>query len=148
MLALCVIVAGCGIGTAAEAQSAPDFATEAGGSAPDVDLTALSSMMVYSEVFYMMTRPEEYLGKTVRLSGPYYATYYDPTERYIHYVLVEDATACCQSGLEFVWEGEHAYPEDYPPDETPVEITGVYEEYQEEGETYYRLKVQEMNILS
>lgn len=36
----------------------------------DVDLTKLSSTMVYSEVYNMMNSPKEYVGKTVRMYGP------------------------------------------------------------------------------
>ena len=34
-----------------------------------VDLTALSSTMVYAEVFAMMSSPEDYVGKTVKMQG-------------------------------------------------------------------------------
>jgi hypothetical protein len=48
----------------------------------DVDLTQLSNTMVYAEVYNMMANPLDYLGKTVKATGPYYATYYDATGQY------------------------------------------------------------------
>ena len=113
----------------------------------DVDLTALSSTMVYAEVYNMMTNPDGYMGKTIKMSGPYYASFYDETGSYYHYVIIEDATACCQSGLEFIWKGEHSYPNDYPPDQTKIEVVGVFESYEELGRTYYNLSVDDISIL-
>ncbi len=37
----------------------------------DVDLTQLSSTMVYSEVYNMINTPEDYIGKTVKMSGTF-----------------------------------------------------------------------------
>lgn len=109
----------------------------------DVDLTQMGSDMVYATVYQMMVDPETYVGKTVRMRGSYYATWYEQTMKYYHYVIINDATACCSQGMEFVWEdGNHKYPEEYPAAETEVEVTGVFETYREEGDTnlYCRLK--------
>ena len=43
----------------------------------ELDLTVLSSTMVYSEVFNMLTMPEEYVGKTVIIKGQF-TSYEDP----------------------------------------------------------------------
>lgn len=109
----------------------------------DVDLTQMGSDMVYATVYQMMVDPETYVGKTVRMRGSYYATWYEQTMKYYHYVIINDATACCSQGMEFVWEdGNHKYPEEYPAAETEVEVTGVFETYREEGDEnlYCRLK--------
>jgi len=114
----------------------------------DVDLTLLSSTMVYAEVYNIMTNPDNYMGKTIKMKGPYYASYYEKTELYYHYVVVEDATACCQQGLEFIWKGEHKYPADYPEDKTKIEVTGVFGSYDELGKTYYYILVDDILILT
>ena len=44
---------------------------------PDVDLTTLSSTMVYSEVYNMMTAPSDYIGKNVKMKGNF-SYYQDP----------------------------------------------------------------------
>ncbi len=109
----------------------------------DYDLTAMGSDMIYATVYQLMINPEEYVGKTIRMEGTYYATYYEPTAKYYHYVIIEDATACCAQGLEFIWEdGSHAYPEEYPEDEAEVTVTGTFETYKEEGDEnlYCRLR--------
>jgi len=113
----------------------------------DVDLTALSSTLVYAEVYNIMTTPGDYEGKTIKVGGLYQANYYEPTQQYYQCVIIADATACCQQGLEFLWSGKHKYPDDYPQDGTPIELTGVFESYEELGNTYYRLAVDEVTVL-
>ncbi len=41
----------------------------------DVDLTRLSSTMVYSEVYNMMYAPDDYIGKTIKMTGQF--VYYE-----------------------------------------------------------------------
>lgn len=112
----------------------------------DVDLTKLSSTMVYAEVYNMMTYPDKYMGKTVKMSGPYTSSYYEETKQYYHYIIIEDATACCQQGLEFIWEGNHNYPDDYPKDGTKVEATGTFGKYDELGQTYYYIAINDLVV--
>jgi hypothetical protein len=121
-------------------------AEEASEETVDIDLTALSSTMVYAEVNNIMTTPEDYLGKTITMSGPYLASD-DGSGLVYHYVLIVDALACCQSGLEFKLNGEHSYPEDYPEANVEVEATGVFGKYEELGLTYYYLEVDELTVL-
>lgn len=114
----------------------------------DIDLTVLSSTMVYSEVYNMMVNPDVYLGKTIKVIGPYYAgQLVYGTEKYYHFVVISDATACCQNGIEFIWDdNSHVYPDEYPKDNTIIEITGVFSSYEESGNTYYYLKTNGITI--
>ena len=113
----------------------------------DVDLTALSSTMVYAEVYNIMVSPDKYIGKTVKMRGSYYASYYDETGKYYHYVIIEDAAACCQQGLEFIWNGDHTYPEDYPADGTEVEVVGTFDTYEELGVSYSYILTDKITII-
>ena len=113
----------------------------------DVDLTKLSSTMVYAEVYNMMESPNNYLGKTIKMSGSYYSSYSERTGLHYHFVIIEDATACCAQGLEFIWNGEHTYPGDYPAETTNIEVTGVFGSYDELGETYYYLAIDDIVVL-
>lgn len=107
----------------------------------DVDLTVLSSTMIYSEVYNMMVNPDDYLEKTIKVSGPYNAAYLEDTGKYYHFVVISDATACCQNGIEFIWDdNSHVYPDEYPESNTIIELVGVFSSYEELGETYYYLK--------
>lgn len=106
----------------------------------DVDLTKLSSTMVYSEVYNMMYTPENYIGKTVKMSGMFVAYTNQDQSQFYPAVIVADATACCSQGLEFVLEGNPSYPEGYPEIETDITVIGTFETYLEDGNTYCRLK--------
>ncbi len=100
----------------------------------DYDLTQMSSDMVYATVYQMMVTPEEYEGKTFRIDGNFYATYYEATKKYYFYCVIQDATACCAQGMEFVWEdGSHIYPDEYPEDNAEIVVEGTFETYKEEG---------------
>ena len=117
--------------------------------AVDYDLTQMSSDMVYVTVYRMMTTPGEYEGKTFRIDGNFYATYYEPTEKYYFSCVIQDATACCAQGLEFVWDdGTHSYPEEYPEDAQEIMVEGTFETYREEGDDnlYCRLKDASLTI--
>ena len=104
----------------------------------DIDLTSLSSTMVYSEVYNMMNEPEQYVGKMVRMNGKL-AVYIYP-ERNYYTCIIKDATACCQQGMEFIWQGNHKYPDDYPAEGSGIIVTGVFDIYYEGNNKYCQLK--------
>ena len=121
---------------AAAATPAPT-ATPTPAPTPDrtVDLTALSQTMAVAELAAMTFSPEEYLGRTVRMEGQLAVYPANPAleVEYFYAVVMEDATACCQQGLEFVWEGE------MPPEGTTLVVTGRYEAYDCGGLPSYHL---------
>lgn len=106
----------------------------------DIDLTELSSTMVYSEVYNMMSMPENYIGKTVRMEGDFY-TYYDENQNQYYFAcLIRDATACCAQGIEFVLAGDYTYPDDYPEEGSSVCVSGVFDTYEDGPYTYCTLR--------
>lgn len=104
----------------------------------DVDLTKMSSTMVYSEVLNMQQHSDEYTGKIVRMKGPFNVTELDGNRYFA--CLIKDATACCSTGIEFVWAGEHSYPDDYPKANTEITVTGTFNVYTEGKSKYLQLK--------
>ena len=101
----------------------------------DYDLTQMSSDMVYATVYQMMVTPEEYEGKTFRIDGNFYATYYEATKKYYFYCIIQDATDCCAQGMEFIWDdGSHIYPDEYPEDNAEIVVEGTFETYREDGD--------------
>lgn len=102
-----------------------------------VDLTVLSSTMVYSEVYNMMVMPENYVGKTVKIDGAF--AVYEGDNRNYYACVIADATACCSQGIEFVWNGEHSYPEDYPELGSEIIVQGIFDTYEEDGYLYCQL---------
>ena len=118
-----------------ESQTATDNTQEY-----DVDLTALSSTMVYSEVYNMMVTPEEYVGKTIKMSGSFATFINEEDGRYIFGCVITDATACCAQGIEFELSDDYKYPDDYPKDGDTICVTGTFDTYQEEQFTYCTLR--------
>lgn len=68
--------------------------------AVDIDLTKMSSTMIYSTVFNIVTTPNKFVGKTMRMRGEY-TTYPISATETIHACLVRDAAGCCSQGIEF-----------------------------------------------
>ena len=129
---ICVFASGCQSGGAS-------YRTVA-----DIDLTRLSGTMVYAEVYHMMTSPLYYMGRTVKARGDYNVLYDDETGRFYHYIVIRDATGCCPQGLEFIWSGDRVYPDDYPKINTTIEFVGVFGSYEESGDTFYYLAVDDL----
>lgn len=139
---LASIISGCG-NSQGSTDSEKSVDMEMDNASVDYDLTAMNSDMVYATVYQMMADPDSYIGKTIRMDGLYYASYYEPTGQYYHYCIIQDATACCAQGLEFVWgDGDHIYPDEYPEEDASVVVQGVFETYQESNDEnlYCRLK--------
>ena len=140
-LLLCTLAA-CGHEDTAKKPPAEDAE---GTAAVDIDLTALSGIMVYSEVNSMISFPDNYIGKTVKMQGQF--TIYQATDENGAFIpdkmffacMIADATACCSQGLEFILTGEHTYPNDYPELGSEITVTGTFEVYTENGFQYCRL---------
>ncbi len=126
------------------AGSAPAAAEISDTDGVDIDLTELNANMVYAQMYSVMESPGDYLGKTFKMRGPYYAAYYDETDAYYHFILIEDALACCAQGLEFKWDGYHIFPVEYPEEWAPIELTGVFSHYEEDGEDFFYLAVEDI----
>lgn len=110
-----------------------------------VDLTALSSTMVYAEVFAMMSSPEDYVGKTVKMQGIFskgqlYAAGSLNDGGTVFACVIQDATACCAQGIPFELAGDHTYPQDYPELGDTITVVGTFEIHQQEGMEFCRLR--------
>ena len=105
------------------AKNAAQFQLEEG---LDLDLTKLSSTMVYSEVFNMRYEPEEYYGMRVRISGLFSAYPNPETGEYYYNCIIPDATACCSQGLQFFPADPLTYPDDFPQNGATVTLQGTF----------------------
>ncbi len=93
------------------------------------DLTTMNKDMVYATVYQMMSEPDHFEGKTIRLKGVFY-TYQDKkTKKKYYYCLVKDALACCSQGIEFVCENKK-----YPKEDAEIQIEGTFHTYREKGD--------------
>lgn len=102
----------------------------------DVDLTALSSTMVYSEVYNMMSMPDDYIGKTVKMSGIFSAIHDDTTGKDYYACIIQDATACCAQGIEFILTDDSTYPEEGE----IISVVGIFDTYNEGQFRYSTLR--------
>jgi hypothetical protein len=114
----------------------------------EVDLTKMSSTVVYAQVLDILSYPDNYLGKKITMSG-LFGIYESPTTGEIYYsCIIQDATACCANGIEFLRKGEFKYPEDYPEPGDEVRVVGYFETYEEDGYLYARLRDATMEVVS
>ena len=129
------------------ADNAPEPVIEADGNPVlsstegiDVDLTSLSSTMVYSEVYNMMYEPDNYIGKTIKMDGLFTAYHDESTGNDYYACIIQDATACCAQGMEFILTDDYSYPDDYPEENEQITVVGVFDTYMEGDYMYCTLR--------
>ena len=120
--------------------------TQTSADGVDVDLTVLSSTMVYSEVYNMLYfYPEDYYGKNVKMTGQFNVYQWVDESGIVadmpvaYACIISDATACCAEGMEFVLKDDLAYPDDYPELGAEITVIGEFQSYEENGMTWYHL---------
>ena len=109
----------------------------------DIDLTTMNATMVYSEVNNMLSTPSSYVGKIVKMEGPFIP--FDSTNPDYCYpaIVIRDATACCASGIEFLLYGvprcSKTGGNGYPLYNEEATIVGRFETYLEGTYMYVHL---------
>ena len=137
---VCLLLSGCGkdetaaVSEKAIAENAASPVSDADAS--EIDLTKMSSTMVYSYVYNMISAPDDFIGQRFRIRGNYDEEYWDQTKLTYHYIVIADATACCAQGLEFVLTDPDAA---YPQVREEFEISGIFGTYTENGNLYIRI---------
>lgn len=103
----------------------------------DLDLTQLSSTLIYSEVYNMLITPDDYKGKIIKMKGQFNQYTDEQTGKTYNAVIIPDATVCCQQGLEFELSDKTN-----PNFEQGAEITvvGTFDTYSEGELLYCHLK--------
>ena len=89
--------------------------------------------MIYAEVFNMLIEPEKYENKRLKIKG-LFTIYNEGTNDEVYSVIVPDATACCQQGIEFFYNFENR-----PASGSEIIVTGIFKIHQlseENGITY------------
>ena len=67
----------------------------------DLDLTILNPMMIYTQVFYMIQKPQDYAGQVIRLSGVCSVTKNRYTQERHYNCNVSDSQGCCSTKIRF-----------------------------------------------
>jgi len=106
----------------------------------DIDLTVLPAIMVYSQVYSLISEPDRYLGKTVKMTGMYACTDTTEIENFYCACIIQDATQCCSQGIEFVLDDSYSFPDDYPKYGDYVTVIGEFDTYVDGGYTYCTLR--------
>jgi hypothetical protein len=102
------------------------------GDAVDIDLSKMSTTMMYSYISNMIENPDDFIGKTVKARGVHDSFTDENTNITYHAILIYDSTTCCSQALEFVLEDETNYPSI---DQT-ITIEGTFGTYTEGNNTY------------
>lgn len=104
----------------------------------DYDLSKLSTTMAYSQVVEMTNNSSKYLGKRVKITGTFIVE--ETPQRNYYSCLINDQTACCSVGFEFVLKDTNkSYPDDYPQSNGEITVEGIFNRYSEGENTYYEL---------
>jgi hypothetical protein len=112
----------------------------------DVDLTALSDVMQQAMLLNIVTKPENYLGKTMKIEGEYDS--WCPGNVPIdcsHFILFSDAAACCKTGFEF--RCNDGKTNNYPEKDAKIRIVGVISSYKMSGRSLYYLATDDVVIV-
>ena len=117
----------------------------------DLDLSLMSGTAVYSEVYNIMSAPESYIGKIIKIKGNFQIYHDNATNTNYYACVIPDATACCQQGLEFTWEDGNHDMSEYPEEGTDIEIVGtfrVYKDFEDDVYQYCELENATMTVLN
>jgi len=88
-----------------------------------------------------MTNPNDYIGETITVLGTYYVFPSEEHGRDFHYIITKEGDACCMEGFEFVLKDGYAEPY------SEIEITGVFDSYDEDNRTKYYLAVDDLSVI-
>ena len=110
----------------------------------DLDMTYMSGVVVFGQISEICENYEEYAGKSVKMKGTFNVA--ELGDNIYYACLIKDATACCAQGIEFQWEGDHAYPEDYPEMGDEITVVGTFSTYKENTQTYCQLENSELTF--
>ena len=137
-LLICVLLFGC---TKAKAEpQLPKANTEVVTSQTtvDFDLSNMNFTMISSFFFQMLLEPEKYENKVFEIKGKFQSFENEENPSALPYfsVIINDVTMCCQEGIDFVWEGNHNWPNDYPAQDQEITIVGKYIVTETDGITY------------
>lgn len=110
----------------------------------DPDIIEIKEKMFIAQTNDIYINPEDYLGKTLKYEGLMDSFYYDATDTTYYYV-IRYGPGCCgfdaNAGFEVRWSG------DYPENNAWVEVIGVLEKYEEDGNAYLRLNLSSLTVL-
>ncbi len=113
--------------TVTQSTTSPEIITPTETQKPvDVDLTTLNKIMMYGKINDMVFNADDYVGKTVKMTGNFDVYYDEKSNTHYFSCQVPDPSACCVQGIEFVHKDNLVYPDDYPEIGNKITIMGDY----------------------
>lgn len=110
----------------------------------DSDVIKIKEKMFIAQTNDIYINAEDYLGKTIKYEGIFNSFYNDANDTTYYYV-IRYGPGCCgfdaNAGFEVVWSG------DYPNNNDWVEVVGILEEFEEDGNKYLRLDLSSLTVL-
>ena len=87
----------------------------------------MSSTMVYSMVYQMVTDHQKYVGKRIKMKGAFSSYFDEEANQRFFGCVIKDALACCSQGLAFELAKPLKFPSEYPSEGTSITIIGTFE---------------------
>lgn len=88
----------------------------------DYDLSNMKPNMIYAQIFDMMVSPETYNGKIIKMKGSFEIFEASEIMGESYSVIIYDALACCQQGIEFKYD----FGENIPEKGSEITVTGKF----------------------
>ena len=112
----------------------------------DVDLSELSTTLIQAEFQRIISNPNDYIGKTIKATGAYRTIHYDGTDTASHFIIIVSGDECCEMGLEFILSDEYTYPDDFPVQNTNIEVIGVLEIQEKFGSVFMYIAAESFTV--
>jgi putative membrane protein len=150
ILALIMVlsVTGCGSKAAEEENPAvPKMSNDLPGSEPVIygKITEIKENLFVTQVEDIYINASDYLGTMIKLEGLYYSDVNPGGDRMYHLVY-RYAPGCCPGEI-MMCGFEVQYDSEYPEQNARVEVLGVLEWYEEDGQSYLYLNLLSLKAL-
>ena len=76
----------------------------------DLDLTSMSTTMIFAQVNDFYTNGENYVDKIIKIKGLYIEDYREEIDTTYKMLIVSDVTGCCVIGVDVVLPDNMSYP--------------------------------------
>lgn len=113
---------------------------------PHMDLSDMSYTMAYAQVYSMVMAPKRHQGETLKIKGSYYG-FQTQEGQDVHLILIIDEAGCCEVGMEFQITGNLAWPQDYPPNNSIILLTGLMDIIHHGDNPYPLLVANEIQVV-
>lgn len=102
------------------------------------DLTQISENQAYNFIYNPLSDPESYIGAAVKMSDKFMVSEYNG--KYYYMCAVENHSGESIQALEFIPLDNLSYPDDFPPVDSEITVTGQFATYSEGSSLYATLK--------